>query len=116
MVKDHLLDRFSENELLSQSFRIYTTLDPGLERAAIAGHLRRNRQRRQAARDQATRAGKSRAMPADAQVRLIALDPHTGKILAARRRARLRQEPAQSHAGPAPARLGVQAVRLRRCV
>ena len=34
MVKDHLLDHFSEAELLSQSFRIYTTLDPALERAA----------------------------------------------------------------------------------
>ena len=34
MVKDHLLDRFSEAELLSQSFRVYTTLDPELERAA----------------------------------------------------------------------------------
>jgi penicillin-binding protein 1B len=36
MVKDHLLDRFSEPELLSQSFRIYTTLDPALQRAAVA--------------------------------------------------------------------------------
>ncbi len=34
MVKDHLLDHFSEAQLLSQSFRIYTTLDPELERAA----------------------------------------------------------------------------------
>src|SRR5207253_2015895 len=28
MVKDHLLDKYSENELLSQNFRVYTTLDP----------------------------------------------------------------------------------------
>jgi penicillin-binding protein 1B len=34
MVKDHLLDRFSEADLLSQSFRVYTTLDPDLQRAA----------------------------------------------------------------------------------
>jgi len=34
MVKEHLLDRFSEADLLSQSFRIYTTLDPDLQRAA----------------------------------------------------------------------------------
>ena len=36
MVKDHLLDHFSENDLLSQSFRIYTTLDPELQQAAEA--------------------------------------------------------------------------------
>src|SRR6202051_1921093 len=36
MVKDHLLDRFSETELLSQSFRVYTTLDPELQRGASA--------------------------------------------------------------------------------
>src|SRR5260370_38284832 len=34
MVKEHLLDRFSEADLLSQSFRVYTTLDPELQRAA----------------------------------------------------------------------------------
>jgi len=34
MVKDHLLDKYSENELLSENFRVYTTLDPALQRAA----------------------------------------------------------------------------------
>jgi len=28
MVKDHLLDKYSENDLLSQNYRVYTTLDP----------------------------------------------------------------------------------------
>ena len=36
MVKDHLLDKYSENELLSENFRVYTTLDPALQRAAAA--------------------------------------------------------------------------------
>src|SRR5215467_2368979 len=36
MVKDHLLDKYSENELLSQNFRVYTTLDPALQRVAAA--------------------------------------------------------------------------------
>ncbi len=81
MVKDHLLDRFSETQLLSQSFRIYTTLDPQLERAAgqavsigvanldklLAGRYARYQKQ---------------GMPAIAQVALIALDPHTGQILA----------------------------------
>ena len=34
MVKDHLLARFSETDLETQSYRIYTTLDPDLQRAA----------------------------------------------------------------------------------
>src|SRR5260370_38837046 len=28
LLEDHLLDTYSENELLSQNFRVYTTLDP----------------------------------------------------------------------------------------
>src|SRR6266700_4177016 len=31
MVKDHLLDKYSETELLSENFRVYTTLDPALQ-------------------------------------------------------------------------------------
>ncbi len=34
MVKDHLLENYTETELLSQNFRVYTTLDPQLQRAA----------------------------------------------------------------------------------
>jgi len=34
MVKDHLLENFSETDLETQSFRIYTTLDPQLQHAA----------------------------------------------------------------------------------
>ena len=30
MVKDHLLENLSETDLQSQSYRIYTTLDPNL--------------------------------------------------------------------------------------
>ena len=36
MVKDHLLDHFNEQEMLSQKLRVYTTLDPALQRAAVA--------------------------------------------------------------------------------
>ncbi|HEY2646823.1 MAG TPA: penicillin-binding transpeptidase domain-containing protein [Candidatus Acidoferrales bacterium] len=82
MVKDHLLDRFSESDLLSQSFRVYTTLDPELQRAAsdainigvknIDGEL-------------AKRSAKWRkeGQPApQAQVAMVVLDPHTGEIKA----------------------------------
>ena len=34
MVKDHLLEKYSEQELLSTNYRVYTTLDPQLQRAA----------------------------------------------------------------------------------
>jgi len=81
MVKDHLLDRFSENELLSRSFRIYTTLDSGLERAATqAVSLGVANIDQQLARRYAR--WQKQGMPAIAQVALIALDPHTGQILA----------------------------------
>src|SRR5208282_3614034 len=36
MVKEHLLEQISESDLASESYRIYTTLDPGLQRAAAA--------------------------------------------------------------------------------
>ena len=36
MVKDHLLEDYSEADLLSQNYRVYTTLDPQLQRAAAA--------------------------------------------------------------------------------
>ena len=82
MVKDHLLDRFSEADLLSQSFRVYTTLDPELQRAASE------------AVDQGAKSvdlqlakryarWKKEGQPApQAQIAMIVLDPHTGEIKA----------------------------------
>ncbi len=113
MVKDHLLDHYSEAELLSQSFRIYTTLDPELEHAATeaisigVANVDKLLARRYAA-------DRKKGQPAMAQVAMIVLDPHTGEIRAVVGRARLRAEPAQSHSGAAAARVGVQAVRLCR--
>ncbi len=82
MVKDHLLDRFSEADLLSQSFRVYTTLDPELQRAAsdainigvknIDGELARRYAK-----------WRKEGQPApQAQVAMVVLDPHTGEIKA----------------------------------
>src|SRR5262249_25173670 len=36
MVKDHLLEKYSEQDLLSNNYRVYSTLDPQLQRAAAA--------------------------------------------------------------------------------
>ncbi len=81
MIKDHLLDRFSEEQLLSQGFRVYTTLDRNLVRAAseavTSGMENVDRQlKARYAR------WEKEGHPAQAQVALVALDPHTGEIKA----------------------------------
>ena len=88
MVKDHLLDKYSENELLSENFRVYTTLDPALQRAAAAAvdagmknvdlllAKKYDKWRREAAKK-----GSTEPIP-QAQVALVALDPRTGEIKA----------------------------------
>jgi len=81
MVADHLLDRFSQADLLSGSFRVYTTLDPQLERAAGdalaigVANLDQQLARRYAK-------WKKAGQFAQAQVAFLALDPHTGEIRA----------------------------------
>jgi penicillin-binding protein 1B len=82
MVKDHLLDRFSEADLLSQSFRIYTTLDPELQRLASeavdagAKNIDAQLVKRYAR-------WKKEGQPAPhPQIAMIVLDPHTGEIRA----------------------------------
>jgi penicillin-binding protein 1B len=88
MVKDHLLDKYSENELLSENFRVYTTLDPALQHAAAAAvdagmknvdtllAKKYDKWRREAAKK-----GSTEPIP-QAQVALVALDPRTGEIKA----------------------------------
>jgi penicillin-binding protein 1B len=88
MVKDHLLEHFTESDLTSQSYRVYTSLDPRLERAAVEAvqvgirevdaQLRRKYER-WAKENQ--RKGSSESIP-HVQVALVALDPHTGEVLA----------------------------------
>src|SRR3984893_9098479 len=88
MVKDHLLDKYSENDLLSENFRVYTTLDPALQRAAAAAievgmknvdtllTKKYDRWRKEQAKK-----GGNEAIP-QAQAALVALDPRTGEIKA----------------------------------
>jgi penicillin-binding protein 1B len=82
MVKDHLLDRFSEADLLSQSFRVYTTLDPELQRVASeAVDQGAKNVDLQLAKRYAR--WKKEGQPApQAQIAMIVLDPHTGEIKA----------------------------------
>jgi penicillin-binding protein 1B len=88
MVKDHLLDKYSESDLLSENFRVYTTLDPALQRAAAAAievgmknvdtllTKKYDRWRKEQAKK-----GTNEAIP-QAQAALVALDPRTGEIKA----------------------------------
>jgi penicillin-binding protein 1B len=88
MVKDHLLDKYSENELLSQNFRVYTTLDPALQRAAAAAvdagvknvdlllAKKYEKWRKEAAKKRTTE-----AIP-QVQIALLTIDPKTGEIKA----------------------------------
>ena len=82
MVRDELSDHFTDRELLSQSYRIYTTLDLDLQRAATEGArvgleevdktIDTRRQRRKLSpRD-----------PNQPQFAMVVLDPHTGQIRA----------------------------------
>jgi penicillin-binding protein 1B len=88
MVKDHLLDKYSENELLSQNFRVYTTLDPALQRAAAAAVDAGVKnvdlllaKKYEKWRKEAAKKGSAEAIP-QVQIALLTIDPKTGEIKA----------------------------------
>lgn len=82
MLRDQLLAQFSERDLLSQSYRIYSTLDMDLQRAASEGvraglvDVDKEVSKRKRAKDEPP------MDPNQPQVALIALDAHTGEIKA----------------------------------
>jgi penicillin-binding protein 1B len=88
MVKEDLLDHYSEAELLSGNFHVYSTLDPALQRAASTAidagmanvdRLLANRTakwKRDLAKKHSTE-----TVP-QAQVAMVVLDPKTGEIKA----------------------------------
>ena len=81
MVKDRLLEQFSERDLISQSYRVYTALDLDLQLAASeavrTGIAEVDEQlgKRKSRKD-------SPPEPNQPQVALVVLDPHTGAIRA----------------------------------
>lgn len=82
MVKDHLLEKYSENDLENQSYRIYTTLDPDLQRAASdAVQVGLTGVDKLLARRYAAWKKKGEPVP-QVQVALVAMDPRTGEIRA----------------------------------
>jgi len=82
MVRDDLLDRFSEEELIEQSYRIYTTLDSDLQRIAIDAlewGLQKVDAQLEKTYERWRKNGESVQLP---QAALVAMDPHTGEIKA----------------------------------
>jgi penicillin-binding protein 1B len=93
LVKDQLANQYPENEVNEQGYRIYTTLDPELQRAAAesvqegmklvdeqVNKLRTRRQKVGTGRN--ARVETTIAPGPQAQVALVAIDPHTGDVLA----------------------------------
>lgn len=90
LIREQLLPKFSEDELNQDGYRIYTTLDPALQRAAadaVVAGMKEVDQRITQLRTRKVRVGKGkyetkvREGPIP-QVALVALDPHTGDVLA----------------------------------
>jgi penicillin-binding protein 1B len=93
LVKDQLSNQFSEGELNDHAYRVYTTLDPDLQRAAAEAvdtgmklvdeqvlKRRTHKTKVGSGRDAKTEIKvESGPMP---QVALVAIDPHTGEVLA----------------------------------
>ena len=82
MVKDQLLSQFSEHDLLSESYRIYTTLDMDVQQAASAAvtagaaEVDKRLKRPKLAKDA------PKPDPLQPQMALVVLDPHTGWLKA----------------------------------
>ena len=89
MVRDTLITKFNEAELNDQSYRIYTTLDPDLQKAAaqsVDAGIKAVDEQVKRLRTKKIKVGKkieTKVEPGpQAQVAMVVLDPHTGAILA----------------------------------
>jgi penicillin-binding protein 1B len=90
MVRDTITSKLSEREVNEQSYRIYTTLDPELQRAAaqaVESGIKLVDDQVTKMRTKRKKVGKNKyettvAPGPQAQVALVAMDPHTGEIRA----------------------------------
>lgn len=90
LVRDSITSRISERELNEQSYRIYTTLDPDLQRAAaqaVESGIQLIDEQVEQRRTRRVKVGKNKYEKTvepgpQAQVALVAMDPHTGNVLA----------------------------------
>jgi len=89
MVRDQLISKFNESELNDQSYRIYTTLDPDLQKAAagaVETGIKLVDDQVKKLRTKRVKVGKKVETTVtegpQAQVAMVVLDPHTGSVLA----------------------------------
>ena len=90
MVRDTIVGKLNEHEVNEQEYRIYTTLDPDLQRAAaqaVETGIKLVDDQVTKMRTHMTKVGKNKfeakVTPGpQAQVALVAMDPHTGEIKA----------------------------------
>lgn len=90
LVREQLLPKFGEDELNGDGYRVYTTLDPTLQKAAadaVVAGLKEVDQQINKLRTRRVKVGKgkyeTKVRPGPIpQVALIAIDPHTGDVLA----------------------------------
>jgi penicillin-binding protein 1B len=90
LVRDTLTSKISERELNEQSYRIYTTLDPDLQKAAaqaVEAGIKLIDDQVIKRRTKKTKVGKNKYETTvepgpQAQVALVALDPHSGEVMA----------------------------------
>ncbi len=90
MVRDTIISKMNEREVNEQSYRIYTTLDPELQRAAaqaVETGMKLVDDQVTKMRTKRVKVGKNKyetkvAPGPQAQVALVAMDPHTGEIKA----------------------------------
>lgn len=89
LIRDQLIAKYGDTELNAGGYRIYTTLDPSLQRAAaeaVDAGIKEIDTQINRLRTKVVKNGKKfekKIMPGPtAQVALIAVDPHTGEVLA----------------------------------
>ena len=90
MVRDTIVNKLNEREVNEQEYRIYTTLDPDLQRAAaqaVETGIKLVDDQVTKMRTKKTKVGKNKYETTitpgpQAQVALVAMDPHTGEIKA----------------------------------
>jgi len=90
IVRDTVISKLNEREMNEQSYRIYTTLDPELQQAAaqaVETGIKLVDQQVTKMRTKKVKVGKNKwettvAPGPQAQVALVAMDPHTGEVKA----------------------------------
>jgi penicillin-binding protein 1B len=89
LVRETLISKLDERQLNDQSYRIYTTLDPDLQKAAaqaVEMGMKMVDEQVKKLRSKRVKLGKkveTKIQPGpDPQVALVALNPHTGEVLA----------------------------------